>query len=56
MSDQELFACWDMWLLQAQATNELDRYTYSHGVFVIEPGSNEKSKGGSGEDSRVSPL
>lgn len=44
MSDEELFAYWDMWLLQAQATNDVDRYTYAHGVFVIEPGHQESSK------------
>ena len=38
MPDEELFAYWDLWLHQAQATNELDRYTYSHGFFLTEPG------------------
>ena len=38
MTDEELFAYWDLWLLQAQATNDMDRYTYSHGVFAVEPG------------------
>jgi hypothetical protein len=37
LSDDELFAYWDFWLLQAQATNELDERTYSHGVFEIAP-------------------
>lgn len=37
MSRHELFAYWDLWLEQAQASNELDRDTYSHGVFVLEP-------------------
>jgi hypothetical protein len=37
MSDEELFAYWDFWLLQAQATNDLDQHTYSHGVFIEEP-------------------
>ena len=31
----ELYAYWDQWLLQAQATNERDRRAYSHGVFVL---------------------
>ncbi|HLA79210.1 MAG TPA: hypothetical protein VJU18_16660 [Vicinamibacteria bacterium] len=35
MSYQELLAYWDLWLRQAQATNEEDRDTYSHGVFVL---------------------
>ena len=38
MSDEELYAYWDLWLRQAQTTNELDQYTYSHGVFMVEPG------------------
>ena len=43
MSSDELFAYWDQWLLEAQATNDMDRNTYSHGVFVqmpaMEPGA-----------------
>ena len=31
----ELVAYWNQWLLQAQATNDLDRDEYSHGVFVL---------------------
>ncbi len=34
LSDEELIAYWNYWLEQAQATNEQDKYTYSHGVFV----------------------
>jgi hypothetical protein len=37
MSWEELIAYWNQWLLQAQATNEQDKRTYSHGVFVTEP-------------------
>ena len=37
MSQDELFAYWDIWLEQAQASNDLDRNAYSHGVFVLEP-------------------
>ncbi len=37
LSEEELFAYWDFWLEQAQATNELDEHTYSHGVFEKEP-------------------
>ena len=37
LSEEELYAWWNLWLRQAQATNELDRHTYSHGVFVVEP-------------------
>lgn len=35
MSLEELLACWDFWLRQAQATNEADQDSYSHGVFVL---------------------
>lgn len=34
MTDEELIAYWNHWLEQAQATNELDKYTYSHGAFM----------------------
>ena len=37
LSQEELFAYWDFWLLQAQATNDLDEHAYSHGVFEKEP-------------------
>jgi len=37
LSDEELYAWWDLWLEQAQATNDLDEHTYSHGVFSVEP-------------------
>jgi hypothetical protein len=48
MSDEELSAYWDLWLRQAQITNDLDRHTYSHGVFLEEP-----VKGNNGE--RIHP-
>jgi len=35
---EELLAWWDLWLHQAQSTNELDEHLYSHGVFRVEPG------------------
>jgi hypothetical protein len=34
LTDEELCAYWNLWLEQAQASNDLDQYTYSHGVFV----------------------
>ena len=34
LSDEELDKCWTDWLRQAQATNDDDRYVYSHGVFM----------------------
>ncbi len=38
LSWEELLGWWDAWLLQAQATNDLDEHLYSHGVFQVEPG------------------
>lgn len=35
LGEQELFAWWDLWLRQAQASNEVDREAYSHGVFML---------------------
>ena len=35
--DEELETYWRLWLVQAQATNDLDQATYSHGVFDREP-------------------
>lgn len=37
LSDDELIAYWNLWLAQAQATNELDAALYSHGVFEYDP-------------------
>jgi hypothetical protein len=37
LSDEELFAYWNMWIEQAQATNEADEHLYSHGVFTVDP-------------------
>ena len=37
MSRDELFAWWNEWLVQAQATNDMDQDTYSHGVFTEMP-------------------
>jgi hypothetical protein len=34
LSQEELYAYWNLWLEQAQASNDLDQYSYSHGVFV----------------------
>jgi hypothetical protein len=36
MTDEELFAYWDEWLLHAQTTNEYDKDYYSHGVFTLD--------------------
>jgi len=46
LTDEELIAHWNLWLEQAQATNDLDRYSYSHGVFTEEPhGEDERQRG-----------
>ena len=37
LSEPELIAYWNLWLEQAQATNELDKNSYSHGVFETAP-------------------
>ena len=37
LSEEELHAWWNLWLLQAQATNDLDENTCSHGVFAYAP-------------------
>jgi hypothetical protein len=37
LSSAEIEVYWRLWLTQAQATNELDRGDYSHGVFDRDP-------------------
>lgn len=37
LSQEELIAYWNLWLHQAQATNDLDEDLYSHGVFERDP-------------------
>jgi hypothetical protein len=37
LSDEELVAYWNLWLVQAQITNDLDEAFYSHGVFDRDP-------------------
>jgi hypothetical protein len=39
LSGDELIAYWNLWLEQAQVTNDLDAALYSHGVFEREPES-----------------
>jgi len=43
LSEYELYAYWNYWLEQAQSTNELDRYLYSHGVFTEEPHDSDET-------------
>jgi len=33
LSPDEIAAYWEGWFRQAQATNDADQWTYSHGVF-----------------------
>lgn len=37
MSWEELVSWWNLWLEQAQRTNDQDSEEYSHGVFRHEP-------------------
>lgn len=37
LSAEELDRYWQLWLEQAQVTNDLDRARYSHGVFEEDP-------------------
>ena len=39
LSQEELIAYWNLWLHQAQVTNDLDEDLYSPGVFERAPGS-----------------
>jgi hypothetical protein len=48
LSDEELVAYWNLWLAQAQATNDLDEATYGHGVFERDPAV-PASRGGRAE-------
>lgn len=34
LSDEELILQWNLWLEQAQATNEQDRDEYAHSAFM----------------------
>ena len=43
LSEEELYAWWNEWLLAAQATNDLDQHLYSHGVFRQAPGKPEEA-------------
>ena len=46
LSEEELYEHWNYWLVQAQATNDLDLYSYSHGVFIEEPHDPARGSGG----------
>ena len=36
LSEEELYNYWNLWLEQAQATNDQDQNHYSHGVFTLD--------------------
>ena len=38
LSDEEFWAWLEVWFEAAQASNDLDEHSYSHGVFEYEPG------------------
>lgn len=52
LSDEELVVYWNLWLTQAQITNDLDAALYSHGVFDRDPaapqGAGDDRPGGAG--------
>jgi hypothetical protein len=35
LSEEELEAWWNLWLKQAQTSNQEDAFSYSHGVFML---------------------
>ena len=37
LTHEELLVYWDLWLRQAQVTNDLDAAYYEHGVFESDP-------------------
>lgn len=37
LANDELIAYWNLWLAQAQTSNDLDEDLYSHGVFARDP-------------------
>jgi hypothetical protein len=43
LSEEELVAYWNLWLEQAQASNDLDEHTYSHGVFQLMPAEPQRN-------------
>ena len=45
LSQEELIAYWNLWLHQAQATNDLDEDLYSHGVFERDPTARQDDLG-----------
>jgi len=50
LSWEELVAYWNLWLLQAQATNDQDEAYYSHGVFDRDPAVASRHSGEVGQE------
>jgi hypothetical protein len=48
LTQEELIAYWNLWLHQAQATNDLDEALYSHGVFERDPAVDARRAGEDG--------
>ncbi|HEV7506858.1 MAG TPA: hypothetical protein VGS07_18350 [Thermoanaerobaculia bacterium] len=44
LTQDELIAYWNLWLHQAQITNDLDEYLYSHGVFERDPSAKSHAR------------
>jgi hypothetical protein len=38
LTDEELSAVYEAWLIAASSTDAEDQHLYSHGVFLVEPG------------------
>jgi len=57
LSHEELIAYWNLWLEQAQATNDLDAALYSHGVFERDPApwTGDSDRDGRARTRKVSP-
>jgi hypothetical protein len=55
LTQDELIAYWNLWLHQAQATNDLDKALYSHGVFEREPTFPRQGRTDARESGAVSP-
>lgn len=44
LSRDELIRYWNLWLRQAQSTNDLDEALYTHGVFDRDPAVPPRSR------------
>ena len=44
LTEDELIRYWNLWLRQAQASNDRDAQLYSHGVFLEEPRASRSEK------------